>query len=305
MVNSFPGRFDLLTAEQREPLLRECRLGPGELWHDPCGGHVVGCGDGADPSFLHRLLDGVAPIRLAIQDPPYNLVAFEKRDVGEYVAWCRRWVDLTYRALAENAALYVWLGADQTRHFQPLPQFLLMMAETPFVARSFITMRNQRGRGTPGNWMAVRQELLYYTKGIPPFTVQYTNIPKAVQGYYKMVNGRRTENIERSKSPNIRAGNVWIDIQQVFYRMDENVPGCYAQKPLAAIERIVLASSQEGDTVLDCFAHAGTTLLACERTGRNCVTCDIDPIFAEITIRRLERYRATGQTGWQRERPIG
>ena len=41
-----------------------------------------------------------------------------------------------------------------------------------------------------------------------------------------------TENIERGKSPNIRPGNVWVDIQQVFYRMEENVPGCYAQKPL-------------------------------------------------------------------------
>ncbi len=305
MSDRIPSRFDLLSAEQRNHVLRECRLGPGEVWRDPQGRHSVGCGDAADPAFLNRLLAGVAPIPLAIQDPPYNLVAFQRREVAEYITWCRRWVDLTYHVLTDDAALYVWLGADQTQHFQPLPQFMQMMTETPFVSRSFITMRNQRGRGTPGNWMAVRQELLYYTKGNPPFTVQYTNIPKAVQGYYKTVDGRRTENIERSKSPNIRAGNVWIDIQQVFYRMDENVPGCYVQKPLAAIERIVLASSQKGDTVLDSFAHAGTTLLACERTGRRCVTCDLDPIFAEITIRRLERYRQTGKSGWQREAPLG
>jgi site-specific DNA-methyltransferase (adenine-specific) len=166
-------------------------------------------------------------------------------------------------------------------------------------------MRNQRGYGTQKNWMAVRQELLYYTKGAPEFNVQYTDIPKAVRGYYKDVGGERTENIARSRSDCIRASNVWIDVQQVFYRMEENVDGCYAQKPLKSIERIIAASSQPGDTVLDSFAHAGTTLLACERLGRRCITMDIDPIFAEITIRRLEHFRNYDRTGWQRESVFG
>jgi site-specific DNA-methyltransferase (adenine-specific) len=196
------------------------------------------------------------------------------------------------------------MGADQERHFQPLPQFMHMMSATGFSSRSLVTMRNQRGYGTQHNWMAVRQELLYYTLGSPIFRVQYTDIPKQVRGYYKNVNGEMTENLERSYSDTIRAGNVWIDIQQVFYRMHENVPGCHAQKPLKAIERIVQASSDPGDTVIDFFSHAGTTLLACERLGRRCVTIDIDPIFAEITIRRLERFRETSRTGWQRQSPF-
>ena len=100
-------------------------------------------------------------------------------------------------------------------------------------------MRNRRGYGTQKNWMWVRQELLYYVKGNPNFNVdaEYTDIPKILRGYYKEVNGKITENLERSRSKYIRAGNVWVDIQQVFYRMEENVPGCYAQKPLKAIER--------------------------------------------------------------------
>ena len=111
---------------------------------------------------------------------------------------------------------------------------MIMMRGQPFHARSYITMRNQRGYGTQKNWMAVRQELLYYTKGDPIFNVEaeYTDIPKILRGYYKEVNGEVTENLQRSKSDTIRAGNVWVDIQQVFYRMEENVSGCYAQKPL-------------------------------------------------------------------------
>jgi site-specific DNA-methyltransferase (adenine-specific) len=213
----------------------------------------------------------------------------------------------TIKILGEDSHLYIWLGADQNQGFQPLPDFMLMMREFPELkTRSFITMRNQRGYGTSKNWMAVRQELLYYTKGDPGFNVEaeYTDIPKILRGYYKKVNGKITENLERSKSEYIRAGNVWVDIQQVFYRMEENVPGCYAQKPLKAIERIIAASSKPGDSVVDCFAHAGTTLLASDKLKRRCLTMDIDPIFAEITIRRLEHFRKTGKAGWQFESPF-
>jgi site-specific DNA-methyltransferase (adenine-specific) len=232
------------------------------------------------------------------------MVAFQRRPIEEYVNWCRTWIDATYRILDHDASLYVWLGADQKKHFQPLPQFLTMMAGSGFESRSWITMRNQRGYGTARNWMAVRQELLYYVKRSPRFCVQYTDIPKILRGYYKEVRGERTENLARSRSRTIRPGNVWVDIQQVFYRREENVNGCYAQKPLRAIERIVAASSTPGDTVVDFFAHAGTTLLACERLGRRCLTMDIDPVFAEVTIRRLEHYRATGRLGWQRGHPF-
>lgn len=175
------------------------------------------------------------------------------------------------------------------------------MRSLPLTTRSFLTMRNQRGYGTQQNWMAVRQELLYYTKGKPVFNVEaeYTDIPKILRGYYKEVNGQVTENIARSKSEYIRAGNVWVDIQQVFYRMEENVSGCYAQKPMKCIDRIVRASSDSGQLVVDFFAHSGTTLLSCEILKRCCYTMDSDPVFCEISIRRLEHYRKTGKLGWQ------
>ncbi len=235
-----------------------------------------------------------------MQDPPYNLVAFDQRRLHRYVSWCSDWLDVTMALTAEHASLYLWLGADQHNDFQPLPDVMLLMrSKAPWRSRSLVTLRNQRGYGTQRNWMALRQELLVYTRGDPPFTVQYTDIPKILRGYYKDVGGRRTENTERGRGATLRPGNVWVDIQQVFYRRQENVSGCYAQKPLAAIERVVAAASREGDGVLDSFAHSGTTLLACERLGRRCLTVDIEPIFCEIAIRRLENLRATGRTGWQ------
>lgn len=299
--------------ETRNILLPHCRLKQGQVWEDPCSGHKVGCLDASAETDVQMLL-GDAKATLAIQDPPYNVVVGNVNSdrLGQiplkgYVSWCRKWVQNTCRILENDASLYVWLGADQNERFQPLPDFMIMMREfEEMKTRSLITMRNQRGYGTQKNWMAVRQELLYYIKGRPKFNVdaEYTAIPKILRGYYKKVNGQMTENLERSKSENIRAGNVWVDIQQVFYRMEENVPGCYAQKPLKAIERIVSANSDAGDLIVDFFAHSGTTLLACEKLKRRCFTMDIDPIFAEITIRRLEHYRKTAQTGWQFRSPF-
>jgi site-specific DNA-methyltransferase (adenine-specific) len=271
----------------------------------------VGLLDAARGEDVRTLMDSDRAA-LGIHDPPYNIrvggkntrTLFQSRP-GEYISFSRAWVSGAAAVLDKNASLYIWLGADQEAGFQPLPEFMLLMREfTSLSSRSFITLRNQRGYGTQKNWMALRQELLYYTQGSPPFEVMYTDIPKILKGYYKDVGGRRTANPERSRSATIRPGNVWTDIQQVFYRMEENVPGAYAQKPLKAIERIIRASSRPGDRINDFFAHAGTTLIAAERLGRICYTMDIDPVFAELTIRRLEHFRLTGKTGWQTENPF-
>lgn len=294
----------------KEPLLRElliryCRLKNGDIWIDPEGNHKLGCLDASDSSQIAKLF-GKEKGKLAIQDPPYNLVAFKISDIDSFIDWCRKWINVTDTLLKENSALYVWLGADQKNHFQPFAEFIIMMKETGFTSKSFITMRNQRGYGTQKNWMSVRQELLYYAKGEPVFNIEhvYTEIPKILKGYYKEVGGKRRENLERSKSEFIRAGNVWVDIQQVFHLMEENVNGCYAQKPLKSIERIINVSSSRNDIVIDFFSHAGTTMIACERLKRKCRTVDIDPIYCEISIRRLERFRKTGKLGWQNSNPF-
>ena len=287
----------------RERLLPYCRLGPGEVWEDHERGHRVGVLDAADPGAVARLTGGTC-YELSVHDPPYNVRINTGRDPSEYRTFSRAWIENAVAALCEDAHFYVWAGADQRRGFHPLPELLLLLREfSDLHSRSMITLRNQRGYGTQKNWMSVRQELLYYTRGTPSFVVQRTAVPRLLRGYYKRTGGRRTENTERSASPYIRPGNVWVDLQQVFYRLEENVPGAYAQKPLAAARRII-ASAQVSTPVLDLFSHSGTTLLAAEQEGRICHTADIDPVFAELTIRRLEHYRSTGKTGWQWRSPF-
>jgi len=288
-----------------------CRLKYGEIWEDRVKGHRVGVLDATEIEDVNKIV-GSEKAKLIINDPPYNVAVGNvntdrlfKISLRDYSDFSEKWVKNAAKIMDENAHLYIWIGADYKDNFQPLPDFMIMMREfKELKPKNLITLRNQRGYGTQKNWMWIRQELLHYVKGKPEFKVVYTDIPKILRGYYKVINGRLLENLERSKSNTIRPGNVWVDIQQVFYRLEENVPGCYAQKPLKAIERLILTSSKNKNIVLDFFAHSGTTLIAGERHNRKVFTFDVDPIFAEITIRRLELYRKTGRTGWQWRNPF-
>lgn len=305
-------RLDL-NGELKEKILPFCRLDYGEIWEDPVKGHRVGVLDATKLEDIKKILIS-DKAKLIVNDPPYNVVVGNastnnlfKISLEKYLEFSKKWVKNAIAIMNKDANLYIWIGADYKDNFQPLPDFIIMMRKfKELKPKNFITLRNQRGYGTQKNWMWVRQELLHYVKGNPEFNVnaEYTDIPKILRGYYKEVNGKITENFERSKSKYIRAGNVWVDIQQVFYRMEENVPGCYAQKPLKAIERIILSGSNERDLIVDFFAHSGTTLIAGEKLKRKVYTFDLDPIFAEITIRRLENFRKTGKTGWQWRNPF-
>lgn len=305
-------RLDI-DADIRRRIMPHCRLRPGDIWKDDVTGHRVGVLDATSKSDVDSILGSERP-ELVVADPPYNFavgngrsMSLRKRCIDDYLSFCRQWVANAAACMSDDAHFYVWIGADYRNGFQPLADFIILMRSfDQLEPRNFISLRSQRGYGSQKNWMWLRQELLYYRKGKPHFNIEaeYTEIPRVLKGYYKDVGGRITENSERSKSDCIRAGNIWVDIQQVFYRLEENVPGCYAQKPLKAIQRIVSASSQPGELVLDCFGHSGTTLVAGESLGRRVYTFDIDPVFAEIMIRRLERLRRTGKTGWQWMNPF-
>jgi DNA modification methylase len=61
-------------------------------------------------------------------------------------------------------------------------------------------------------------------------------------------------------------------------------------KPLPLVERAIANSSKAGDLVLDLFAGSGSTLIACERTGRRCVALELDPRYVDVVLARFERF---------------
>ena len=76
--------------------------------------------------------------------------------------------------------------------------------------------------------------------------------------------------------------DVWNDID--FYEEKRWHP---TQKPLKLIERLVKASSNEGDLIVDPFAGSGATGLACIRLGRKCVLIEKDEKYCDEMVRRF------------------
>jgi DNA modification methylase len=62
-------------------------------------------------------------------------------------------------------------------------------------------------------------------------------------------------------------------------------------KPLDLVERIIKASSNKGDLVLDCFMGIGTTVIASKKLGRDFIGCGINPEFVKIVEERLKEVR--------------
>lgn len=60
------------------------------------------------------------------------------------------------------------------------------------------------------------------------------------------------------------------------------------QKPVGMLSKIIDDFSDEGDVILDCFGGSGSTLLACEQTGRKCCMMELEPHYIDIIIKRWE-----------------
>lgn len=88
------------------------------------------------------------------------------------------------------------------------------------------------------------------------------------------------------ESPGQRATSVWTDISPVNSQADERV-NYDTQKPAALLDRLIRASSKEGDLVLDCFGGSGTTAVVAETLGRRWIVCDLSRFAVHLTRKRL------------------
>jgi site-specific DNA-methyltransferase (adenine-specific) len=83
--------------------------------------------------------------------------------------------------------------------------------------------------------------------------------------------------------------NMWTDILPLRSHSSEGT-GYPTQKPQELLERIIQASTNEGDVVLDAFCGSGTSLVAAQKLGRRWIGIDISPTACKISAERLEKY---------------
>lgn len=140
--------------------------------------------------------------------------------------------------------------------------------------------------------------ICYFIKGDRPrrYNLDSVRVPQLVELEHRLrcervpsvKNGKfgKTKYNGKGKNP----GDVWGDIKQLTYKSRELV--CRQalntiQKPEKLIERLVLASSNPGDLVLDPFAGVGTCPVVCQRHGRDFIAFEINEEFVNLANLRL------------------
>ena len=224
-------------------------------------------------------------IDLIFADAPYGIGKDFGNDsdkwnnVQEYVSWCKSWIDECMRILKDNGTMYLMTA---TQH---MPYLDVYISETYNVLCRIVWTYDSSGVQSKKMYGSLYEPILMCNKSKKSnYTFNYTDIlVEAKTGAKrKLIDYRKTppQPYNTQKVP----GNVW-DFNRVRFKMNEyeNHP---TQKPESLLERIIKASSNEGDVVLYPFAGSFTTSAVATTMSRNAIGIELNRDFYEIGIRR-------------------
>ena len=155
-----------------------------------------------------------------------------------------------------------------------------------------------RGGGVPSNAFARKHDvLLFYSKSKSAiFNKQYVPYSAASQ---KLVSGRGGVSIDnkvRDLSRGAAMPDWWGDINSLQTWSPERI-GYPTQKPEELLDRIIRASSNEGETIFDGFIGGGTTAIVAQRLNRRWIACDQSRVAIAVTAERLKQGMSQAEIG--------
>lgn len=212
-------------------------------------------------------------VDLVCADPPYNLGKhyghmLDSKDWRDYEAFTVEWLTQCERVMRKTASIYIFMGVRFVSRLH------LILEEMGFCFNGWITWNYTQGMGRTKGFSPRHEDILYFTKSADfTFNIDDVRIP---QKYYRKRNNMKGAN----------PGDVW-SFSHVHYCAAEREKHP-TQKPEGAIERIVRASSNEGDIVLDPFMGSGTTARVAQVLGRHFVGIELNPEYVELAKRRLK-----------------
>ena len=190
---------------------------------------------------------------LIIADPPYNMSKdfggnkFKKTDDEEYEKYTEKWIKAVYPLLSEKGSLYVCCDWESG-------MIIGNVLKKYFKIRNRITWQREKGRGALSNWKNGMEDIWFVTKGNEYiFNVEDVKMRRRVMAPYK-VDGK-PKDWEETGDGNFRntyPSNFWDDISVPYWSMAENTAHP-TQKPEKLLAKLILASSNAGDTVFDPF----------------------------------------------------
>lgn len=224
-------------------------------------------------------------IDLIFVDPPYNIGKqfgnFDDKWPSDeaYAAWCKIWLDLCLEKLVNHGSMYVMTST------QAMPYLDLYLRSKIHILSRIVWSYDSSGVQAKKHYGSMYEPLLFCVKDKKNYTFNADDI--AVEAK----TGAKRKLIDYRKSvPTLYntkkvPGNVW-KFFRVRYRMKEyeNHP---SQKPEALLERLILASSNKGDTVLDPFSGTFSTCSVAKRLGRKSIGIEHHSDYVDIGLRRV------------------
>ena len=214
-------------------------------------------------------------VDLIVADPPYNLgkdygKTKDNLEKKEYLEFSKEWLSECNRLLKPNGTIYIFMGIRFISYI-----YQILEDDLGLDFQNWIVWHYTQGLGKKKGFSSRHDDILVFSKGnSPKFNLDDIRIP---QKFYRKINNMRGAN----------PGNVW-EFSHVHY-CNENRQDHPTQKPEGLIERIVLASSDENDLVLDPFSGSGTTLRVCQQLNRNGIGIEIHQEYVDLTHDRLSK----------------
>ncbi len=224
-------------------------------------------------------------IDLIFADPPYNIGKnFNGRKdsmpAHEYLKWSYEWLDLCIKKLKKNGSFYVMTST------QFMPYFDIYLRDKLEILSRIVWSYDSSGVQAKKYYGSLYEPILFCVKDKANYTFNSSDIlVEAKTGAKrKLIDYRKA--IPTIYSSKKIPGNVWY-MPRVRYRMSEYEEHP-TQKPVALLERIILASSNPGDSVLDPFSGTFTTSFVAKELSRKSIGIEIEEEYVKIGLRRLE-----------------
>lgn len=227
-------------------------------------------------------------VDLLIVDPPYNMRktfhgnGFNKMQDQEYQKYTEEWIEAVLPKLKDTASIYVCCDWESSL-------VIGNVLKRYFILRNRITWQREKGRGAKTNYKNGMEDIFFAT-----VSDKYTFNLKSIMQRRKVLapykeNGKPKDWVETKdgKFRDTCPSNFWDDISVPYWSMAENTAHP-TQKPEKLIAKLMLASSNQGDLVLDPFAGSGTTGVVAKKLGRNFINVEQNPIYCVWGQYRLD-----------------
>jgi DNA modification methylase len=229
-----------------------------------------------------EIMAGFPPqsVDVVFADPPFNIgVQYDNspdsRGYHEYVAWTEAWIDAAIRLLKETGSLYVAIGDAYAAEVR------MIARKKELFLRNWIVWHYTFGQHQRRKFSRAHTHIFYWVVDDQKFTFNADDIrvPSARQAVYS----------DKRANPKGRIpDDVWA-FPRVCGTFKERVGDHPCQMPEALLDRIIRASSNKGDMVLDPFCGTGTTPAVARKLGRRYIGIDISPKYCELAGRRLQQ----------------